>query len=257
MTKPLILAAILATLPLAGCATLVEDSSQTINFQAVGATDVMCDVDSGQVKYTVRPPQTITVKKSKLDLNLTCMAAGNRVQTMSVPSSLSGWTFGNIVGGGVIPGTLYDGETGAMFKYPEVVIIDFSGTVARVDSLPSYHAPDGVDPSYARNVENIGPNTMRLPGDDANALRRRMASIKHEREEAAAEAFNAERESRKAVVEGGWDGDKGGASSYSAPTSAPAQTYVPPSYIAPTAQPPVSTGPAELPQPVFPSTTSF
>ena len=257
MTRPLILAAILATSALAGCATLVEDSSQTINFQAVGATDVMCDVNSGKIKYTVRPPQTITVKKSKHDLNLTCMAAGNRVQTMTVSSALSGWTFANVVGGGVVPGTLYDGETGAMFKYPEVVIVDFSGTVARVDSLPSYHAPDAVDPSYARNVDSIGPNSMRLPGDDATALRRKMAQLKYQREEAAEQAFEAERESRMNAVEGGWNGDKGGHSSAPAPAAAP-QAYVPPAYVPPTsAQPPVQTGPAELPQPVFPSTTSF
>lgn len=255
MTKPLILAALIATVPLAGCATMVEKSSQTINFQVVGATDVMCDVDSGKVKYTVRPPQTITVKKSKRDLTLTCLAAGNRVQTMTVSSALSGWTFANVVGGGVIPGTLYDGESGAMFKYPEVVIIDFSGTVARVDSLPSYHAPDGVDPSYAKNVENIGPNTMRLPGDDANALRRKMAAIKHEREEAAENAFSAERQNRMNSVEGGWGGDKGGYTSSPAPQT---QTYVPPAYVAPTSpQPPVSTAPAQLPEPIFPSTTSF
>lgn len=252
MTRPLILAAILATTALAGCATMVEESSQTINFQVVGATDVMCDVDSGKLKYNIRPPQTITVKKSKRDLNLTCMAAGNRVQTMTVSSSLSGWTFANVVGGGVIPGTLYDGESGAMFKYPEVVIIDFSGTVARVDSLPSYHAPDAVDPSYARNVEDVGPNSMRLPDDDATALRRKMAELKYQREEAAEQAFEAERESRMNAVEGGWNGDKGGHS------SAAPQAYVPPAYVPPTsAQPPVQTGPAELPQPVFPSTTSF
>jgi hypothetical protein len=230
---------------------MVEESSQTINFQVVGATDVLCDVDSGKVKYSVRPPQTITVKKSRRDLNLTCMAAGNRVQTMTVSSALSGWTFANVVGGGVIPGTLYDGESGAMFKYPEVVIIDFSGTVARVDSLPSYHAPDAVDPSYARNVDSIGPDTPRLPGDDATALRRKMAELKYQREQAAEQALEAERESRMNAVEGGWNGDKGGHS------SAP-QAYVPPAYVAPTsAQPAMQTGPAELPQPVFPSTTSF
>jgi hypothetical protein len=210
MTKFPLLAAT-ALLSLTACATLFDHSSQPVNFQAAGATEVACDVTYAGLKYHVRPPQTIIVQKSREDMRLSCQAAGNRVKTMVVPSSVSGWTFAN-VGNGVVPGAAYDAETGAMFKYPDVILIDFSDTTARMDTLPAYHAVDTLDPSIA-STEDLSPNLVKLPGDDATALRHKMARMQHDQEEAE----NTERESRKAALEGGWDGDKG----YSAPAAQP------------------------------------
>ncbi len=214
MTKFSLLAAT-ALLSLTACATILDHSSQPINFQAAGATEVLCDITYAGLKYNVRPPQTITVQKSRDDMQLTCHAAGNRVKTMIIPSSLSGWTFAN-VSNGIVPGAAYDAETGAMFKYPDVILIDFSDTTAKMDTLPAYHAVDTLDPSIA-GTEDMTPNLAKLPDDDATALRHSAAQMRHDQEEAA----DAEKESRKAALEGGWDGDKG--------------------HSEPAAQPPVST----------------
>lgn len=258
MTKYLFLTAA-AALSLAGCSTIVTGSTQTIHFEAVGATEARCVVETEKRKYLVNLPEKAEIKKSRRDLQLTCHAAGNRTKTMIVPSEVSGWTFANVTNGAIF-GVPYDGETGAMFKYPDVVIVDFTDTVAAMDTLPGYHAIDTLDPrSSSAPVEDMGPSRNKLPGDDATALRHKMATLQNERDE----AYEAERVERKESVEGGWTGDKGGADM----KSTPGASYVPPAYVPPaeddsvampTAQPPVNgTAGTKLPQPVFPATTSF
>lgn len=245
MTRFYLPIATLTALLLTGCATMVEESSQKVNFLAVGATEVMCDIDTGTLKYRVNPPETLVIKKSRRDLNISCMAAGNRLKSMTVPSSLSGWTFGNVVAGAVIPGALYDGESGAMFKYPEIIVIDFSDTIAQPSSMPAYHAPDTLNPSISNNVDDYGTSRLRLPGDDAVGLRRKMANLQYERDLAADQALETEREARKSSLEGGWTGDKGRSQTQaSAGGDSASPSYVPPAYTPPvvdegTAQPPV------------------
>ncbi len=259
MTKYLFLTAAAAAVSLSGCSTIMSDATQTMRFEAVGATEVRCFVENEKYKYIVNPPQKAEIKKSKLDLNVTCTAAGNRTKTMVVESELSGWTFANVTNGAIF-GVPYDGETGAMFKYPDIVIIDFTDTVATMDMLPGYHAVDTLDPrSSSAPVEDMGPVTNKLPGDDAKALRHKMATLQRERDD----AYEEERVERQETVEGGWTGDKGGADMKAAPGS----SYVPPAYVPPsgddaavmpTAQPPVNgTAGTKLPEPVFPATTSF
>ena len=265
MAKYLFLTAA-AALSLAGCSTIVTGSTQTVYFQAVGATEATCEVANAKYKYLVNLPEKVEIKKSRRDLELTCRAAGNRYKTMVVPSELSGWTFANVTNGAIF-GVPYDGETGAMFKYPDIIIVDFTDTVASLDALPAYHAVDTLDPaSSSAGVENMGPAHNKLPGDDASALRHKMAQLQRDRED----AYDAERVERKDTVEGGWTGDKGGADMKSQPGAA----YVPPAYVPPTGddaammpapQPPLNAGPAPsgqapgkaMPAPLFPSTTSF
>ncbi len=246
-------------LGLTGCATIIDHSSQKVNFQVVGATEVLCDVEYGGLKYNVRPPQTITLTNSRRDMEVTCMAAGNRIKTLTVPSSLNGWTVTNVTNG-IIPGASYDAASGAMFKFPDVVVIDFSDTVATMDKLPDYEALDGLDPRVA-GTETLGPDSPKLPGEDALALRHRMAQMQRDQDD----AVEAEKESRKESLEGGWDGDKGGSSSSMAPLenspyTPPVSTYVPPQDGPPVAAPAPAAAPAaghNMPQPLFPATTTF
>lgn len=248
--------AVAAVVGLTGCATAIDHASQKVNFQAVGATDVLCDIDYGGLKYQVRPPQTIVLSNSRKDMELTCQAAGNRVKHMTVPSTLSGWTAANVTNG-IVPGVAWDAASGAWYKFPEVIIIDFSDSVATMDALPSYEALDAVDPRLA-TTEDLGPSTAKLPGDDAAALRHRMAQLQRDQDD----AVEAEKIERKESLEGGWDGDKGGP--HSAPTNTGA-TYTPPAYVAPVSEatPPLpadTAAPAPgtaMPQPLFPATTSF
>lgn len=249
---------------LAGCATVLDHSTQKINFQTVGATEADCMVEiDGKYRYNVKTPQTVTIQKSRRDMLVTCRAAGNRFKKMVVTSTISGWTAAN-VSNGLVPGALYDAETGAMFSYPDIVIVDFTNTVATPDALPGYFAADTLDPAHA-GIEDFGPDVAKIATDDATALKHKMARMKHEREQSAAQAVEEERTVRKEALEGGWDGDgKGGAA------------YVPPAYVPPgepddsssITLPPPNPAPApdnapggnpgrNMPTPLFPATTSF
>lgn len=267
MKKALYLTAA-AALTLTGCATLVEHSSQDVYFQAVGATETTCMIDTGKLKYKVELPEKVNITKSRRALNISCTAAGNRTKEMVVESELSGWTAGDVVTG-VVPGAAWDAGTGAMFKYPDVIIVDFTDTVAVSDNLPAYHAIDTLDPKSASAlVEDLGPSTAKLPGDDATALRHKMAQLQRTRDDAVVE----EKVSRKENLEGGWEGDKGGSGvkpAYPAKSSSNnGAAYVPPQFEPsvdmPAAQPPVSAAPTPgtppgkaMPTSLFPSTTSF
>lgn len=240
-----------AALTLAGCATMLDSSSQPIYFHAVGATEAACEAETsdGTYRYHINMPAKVQVQKSRRDLVLNCRAAGNRFKTMVVPSSVSGWTAANVTNG-LVPGTAYDVTSGAAFEYPDVVTVDFTGTVASMDKLPGYEAPDALNPETASAaVEDMGPVTNKLPGDDALALRHQMAQMERERED----ALDAERTMRKENVEGGWTGDKGGPDMRS--TSAAGGGYVPPAYEPPVGDvrsAPDNTDPLSSIQPVTP-----
>lgn len=240
---------------LSGCSTVLENSSQRVTFETVGAQNALCAVMLGenQMRYTVHPPQKVWIKKSSLPLNVDCNAPGNRHRSLIIESEIAGTTFLNAFNGTL--GAFYDGQSGAMFKYPDNIIIDFSDTVAELAPLPSYHNTDTIPPDQA-GIEYMGPDTPKLQEDASTALRHRMAQMKADQEAAAEAALEAEKEDRKSKIEGGFYGDKEkaktGKSSPSEPkVSSPAQDQSGSVEIFPNEVPDL------LREPTFPSTTSF
>lgn len=196
------LALSVATVALTACGTVVDKSSQVVEFEAIGARDVMCMVHTKDFKYRVFPPQKVMLKKAERDLNVDCYASGGREKKMVVETTLSPWTFGNVVDGAV-PGGVYDFHTGGMFRYPEKVVVDFTDTQAGIGLLPKYEDPDAVDPRSVA-LEDTGAKVFAIPEDSTNAARAKMAQMKADQDA----AFNAERDARRIGLEGGWNGDK-------------------------------------------------
>ncbi|HNQ92772.1 MAG TPA: hypothetical protein PKI93_07570 [Alphaproteobacteria bacterium] len=197
-------------LALAACSTAIEGSQQQVAFTTTGAVDAVCEVRTGANDriYKIRPPETIWVNKSVKDMTVTCNAPGNRTVTKTVEAEIAATTFLNPVTG-LVPGALYDGSSGAMFKYPETIDVDFSGVMASMSPMPSYHNLDGLDPDRVAGVEDYGPDTPKAADDDALALRHKLAADKDAKEEAAAAALAAEKQARIDSLEGGFYGDKG------------------------------------------------
>ncbi len=185
-----VLVSLLALSALTSCATLLEGSSQEVTFEAAGATDVWCDLTTGELTYKVRLPQKITMKRSRLDMTADCYAPGNRHKTFNIPTSIEPWAATN-VSNGVAPGVTYDAYSRALFKYPEHIIIDMSDTVATSYGLPNYHNADGIDPASA-GIEDMGPKTNALPGDAAEAAKSAAAYEDYD----AKQAFAKERKER-------------------------------------------------------------
>ena len=193
---------------LVGCATLIEGSTQRVSFKTVGAEDAYCDVQIGDSKYTyaVRPPRAIWIQKSADPMFISCTAPGNRTKNMTVESGVAGSA---VLNGMTAGATLaVDATSGALYKYPDEVVIDFAGAVAKPITLPSYENAGTYRPKDSE-IEYMGPDTPALPGDEAEAARVKKAYAEDAKEKAAQKALEEERARRIEVVEGGFYGDKG------------------------------------------------
>ncbi len=118
--------AALLLLCLAGCSSIIEGRSQTIqvNTNPVGATcdftrnnEVLASIDS--------TPGSVYIEKTKYDITITCEKKGYETATYLNHSGAAGATFGNIVLGGGI-GWAIDSASGADNKYDSPVNITLS-----------------------------------------------------------------------------------------------------------------------------------
>lgn len=200
-----------ASVSLVSCATMTEGAMQDIAFETPGATNAVCDVTIGtdRMRYLVRPPQVLTVSKSVKDMTVDCTAPGNRKVMKIVKSSAAATGFLNTFNGAV-PGAIVDAESGAMFKYPDKISIDFTGVKPVSYAMPAYYNTDGLDPDVeSSDVDNYGPEVPAAPGDAALAVRHKMAEADAARQAADEAAMEAEKQRRMESVEGGFYGDKG------------------------------------------------
>lgn len=246
---------------LAACSTMKERASQQVMFKTEGVEGAVCDVKLGQnkLRYNVYPPQKIWVQKTKGPMYVSCRSNGNRVVEQTFGTLIASSTYLNFFNAGL--GIFYDAESGASFKYPDEVIIDFAGTVAQDQPLPLYHTKGSLVPSE-QGIEYMGPDTPALGQDKAVAERYRLAYEEAARLEAEEAAMEVERQRRIDSVEGGFNGDKGTppATNDAKPTSeevqisplsevkSPKKNDAP--QIPPTASP-------KLGKPLFQSSTSF
>ncbi len=123
-------------LTLSGCAYVIEKSFQDLTILTPGAHGALCFVEIDGLKYKFRPPQTIAVTKSKDDMIVDCQAPGNRRKTMIIESDISTLS---IVGA---PGAPWDYASDAMFKYPDVIEVDFRSIPVVAMPLPAQNNPD-------------------------------------------------------------------------------------------------------------------
>ncbi len=141
---------------LAGCATIISGRSQemTINTSPQGAQCDIVRAGKGDLIARVVTPQTITIRKSKYDLRITCRKPGYQETVHFVKSEIEDATWGNIIlGGGV--GWAIDSAGGADNKYPRYVNI----------SLPPA-AADDEDDAKARGT---GTDATNAPASTADA----------------------------------------------------------------------------------------
>lgn len=116
------LAAVSAVALLGGCATIFTGSNQdlTVNSTPDGANVTIVDGD-GTVVFSGTTPAEVEIERGdgffkSHDYIVTIEKAGLPAETINLKSKANGWTFGNIVLGG-IPGILIDGATGAIYRY--------------------------------------------------------------------------------------------------------------------------------------------
>ncbi len=139
----------LSALLLSGCATVVNGGSQDVSVSTnpPGAT---CTVDRvGASVGVINPtPGKLSVSRSKNALDLTCNKPGYQTSATTVASTFNGWTFGNLLIGGLI-GFGVDAATGANNDYPKAINVDLGPATMppialRPETLPATTNAPGV-----------------------------------------------------------------------------------------------------------------
>ena len=102
---------------LSACASIIKGSTAAINVTSPPITGANCVLSSGQGSWQVTTPASVTVERSKEDIQVRCTKEGYQDATAIIPSNFEGWTVGNLVFGGII-GVGVDAATGAMNDYP-------------------------------------------------------------------------------------------------------------------------------------------
>lgn len=127
--KKILLAAVLSSSLLSGCASIVSDSTYpvAINSSPSNAYFVVknkkgIEINSGTT------PTTLVLESgagffSAASYTIVMKKEGYTEQVVEIKATLDGWYIGNILFGGIIGLLIVDPATGAMWKLPEVQYI--------------------------------------------------------------------------------------------------------------------------------------
>jgi len=151
-----------AVLVLGACSYLQEKSYQKVTFETPGAEFSKCHVYVQGLHYPVEVPGTITVANTREDMEVRCLAPGNRVRTAVIPAEVSPVYHNNA--SNAYLGAVWDAASGAMYKYPDIIRIDFNGVEQKDYPLPKHDAYD-LRPTYEYALEEFLPSQPRLNAD--------------------------------------------------------------------------------------------
>lgn len=167
-------------LPLAvlgACAYAIDGSIQEVEFKTPGARNAACNVYVDGLKHKVKPPQVIALPKGKEDLVVDCMAPGNRRKVVYIEPQIETSTAWNAANAGT--GIAWDYASGALFRYPDVIEVDFTDTPVQEPPPPAQNAPDIKQPEEY-DLEEFSPGSPRMNADKhalpVEIMRRQSAS---------------------------------------------------------------------------------
>lgn len=109
---------------LSGCSTIIEGSTQTVNFSTGMDKQIHAVITSSGGTMPVILPQALAVNKSSNDLVIN-IKDDNCVlpSTTIVKSHLNPWFWGNIIFGGLI-GSTTDSASGAAWEYDNNILVN-------------------------------------------------------------------------------------------------------------------------------------
>jgi hypothetical protein len=111
-------ASFLGIFVLSGCATMFGDKTQTLNFTATKANNIILTDGKGQNKYSVPGTVTITKDTEQVRFRVDCANAFEQ----KIPREIQGVFWLNILSGGLI-GSGIDYLTGKMWQYDTDVVV--------------------------------------------------------------------------------------------------------------------------------------
>lgn len=152
-----------AVFVLSSCAYTMEKSYQDIKIETPGAENALCYIDVDKLRYRVHPPETLSITKSKADLHVDCLAPGNRRKKVIIEPRFSRYGYADMALG-VIPGLAWDAASNSLYKYPDIVTVDFTYAAIKPEDMPAQNRPD-VKPPEEYTLEEILPGEPRMNKD--------------------------------------------------------------------------------------------
>lgn len=152
-----------AVLVLSACATAIETPTQDLTIQLIGTGEALCDVRQKNYRYRAYAPGSIRVQKANEPMHIRCEAPGNRQLTTTLDPEVSKTVMANVTNG-VVPGMAWDYFSGAMYKYPDRVVMDFSAMPPQPYELPDYQKVFARNPAL-QSMEEFRPGIAALQSD--------------------------------------------------------------------------------------------
>ena len=128
-------------LPIAGCATVLDGYTQSITLQTEpqGAT---CDLTrAGKFLGRIVTPGSLTIRRGRNDVVLTCTRPGSQTVQLTLVSTFTGTTVGNVVSWGPI-GLVVDAVNGADYRYRSDVLCAMPPAVPGGPSVAAFDNPN-------------------------------------------------------------------------------------------------------------------
>lgn len=147
---------------LAACSTVVRGPTQEVQILTPGVEGAVCMLETPGARRRVWVPTVVNIEKSHDPLSITCLAPGNREKTILVEPVVDNSAYMNLANAGV--GALVDLETGAMFEFPETIVVDFRDIPSQPMPLPAYQQLLKENPNLA-DVEEFRPGMAILQRD--------------------------------------------------------------------------------------------
>jgi len=139
LTKNFVIA-LSASLALSACVKPdLHLETQKVTIKTPGALEGKCYLENDEFKYVAYTDQTITITRTAKDLNVLCMAEGNREKSIVIKHDPS------------VIGLQAN-------KVPSVITVDFTNMAPRDYDLPNYHNPDIGKYPLPVETENMGPS---------------------------------------------------------------------------------------------------
>jgi hypothetical protein len=168
MQRFIALCVLILCLAVTACSTIMEGSQEEILLTTPGAPGSRCYVRNEFFFYVINPPRRFEIERTSKPYNIVCVAPGNRVKTAILPVGFDRASLYN-VSNGVAPGVATDLASGALFRYPDEVAIDFTGVKPHPMPLPDYQQMFEANP-LMRGMEQFRPGVPALQSDQGTQI---------------------------------------------------------------------------------------
>ncbi len=125
-----------AGIALAGCATIIKGTTQSVSIDTPPVEGAHCTLVNSEGTWYITSPGSVVVHKTKNDLAVTCTKEGYQDAQIVIPSHFNGATAGNIIAGGLI-GVGIDAASGANYDYAPATSVPMTAVGAAAPAAPA------------------------------------------------------------------------------------------------------------------------